>query len=76
MVNFKVIDINYLDQTITIVTAHDIVECSNEPMKCAHFIISAFMRDLFGSSDEDINRRMNIAKYEKSLMTDFHGLLS
>ena len=49
MVNFKVIDMNYmyLDQTITIVTAHDIVEWSNEPMKCAHFIISAFMIDLF-----------------------------
>ena len=41
MVNFEVIDINYLDQTITIVTAHDIVECSNEPMKGAHFILSA-----------------------------------
>ena len=75
MVNFKVIDINYLDQTITIVTTHDIVECSNEPMKCAHFIISAFMIDLFPLMKIS-NRRMNIAKYERSLMTDFHGLLS
>ena len=47
MLNFEVINTNNLDQTITIVTAHGIVECSNEPMKCAHFIISGFILELF-----------------------------
>ena len=47
MVNFEVINTKNLDQAITIVTAHDIVECSNEPMKGAHFILTGFIIELF-----------------------------
>ena len=47
MVNFEAMNADNLDQAITIVTAHDIVECSHEPMKGAHFILSAFTIELF-----------------------------
>ena len=47
MVNFEVINTDNLDQAITIVTAHDIVECSIKPMECAHFILSGFIIELF-----------------------------
>ena len=45
---FEVINTDNLDQAITIVTAHDIVECSsNEPIKGAHFILTGFIIELF-----------------------------
>ena len=47
MVNFEVINTDNLDQAITIVTAHDIVECSNEPIKGAHIILVGFIIELF-----------------------------
>ena len=47
MVIFEVINTNNHDQTSNIVTAHDIVECSNKPMECAHLILSGFIIELF-----------------------------
>ena len=39
-------------------------------------VVNLTEKDRVVSPDEIINRRINIAKYERSMMTDFHGLLS